>query len=232
MRVSAVSTVRASHKSDVHPGILDGQLSVSISVPVMRGDRVLRILNAHVGPQQLSQQLALHAGHSGTVASLLDGHRSFVARSHDSQQQVGTTPGGETVAMLSTGATGVTRLGDSDGNGLRWSWTTTPWGWMVFLGTPTSMMEAPLRTSVVRLTNREKDEFLAMLSHELRNPLALIANAHRLIARAAAERDQPIAVSISEAAGRIEADRQQKRSGAGLARRAQNRHPDTFGQDP
>ncbi|RPH43120.1 MAG: sensor histidine kinase [Burkholderiales bacterium] len=42
---------------------------------------------------------------------------------------------------------------------------------------------ARLATAQAESANRSKDEFIAMLSHELRNPMAPIANAHRLIER-------------------------------------------------
>ncbi|WP_180862960.1 ATP-binding protein [Cupriavidus pauculus] len=38
-------------------------------------------------------------------------------------------------------------------------------------------------TEALRIANRQKDEFLAMLAHELRNPLAPITNASELLAR-------------------------------------------------
>lgn len=51
-----------------------------------------------------------------------------------------------------------------------------------------SHLEAQLRSQAVKLSelDRRKDEFLAMLSHELRSPLAPIANAVRLLARESA----------------------------------------------
>jgi len=51
-----------------------------------------------------------------------------------------------------------------------------------------SQLEAKLRQQAAKLSDldRRKDEFLAMLSHELRSPLAPIANAVRLLARESA----------------------------------------------
>jgi signal transduction histidine kinase len=53
-------------------------------------------------------------------------------------------------------------------------------------------LEEELRTSNERLleADRRKDEFIAMLAHELRNPLAAIGNCVRLLTRASTENDR------------------------------------------
>ncbi|MFT3914851.1 MAG: histidine kinase dimerization/phospho-acceptor domain-containing protein [Anaeromyxobacteraceae bacterium] len=61
--------------------------------------------------------------------------------------------------------------------------------------------EGALRTATVALdvANRQKDQFLAMLAHELRNPLAAIRSAaHVIRGRAAVGRDSSRAVGILE----------------------------------
>ena len=52
-----------------------------------------------------------------------------------------------------------------------------------FLGTCTDIEDQKRLEAELRDTDRRKDEFLAMLAHELRNPLAPIANATRLLRR-------------------------------------------------
>ena len=55
------------------------------------------------------------------------------------------------------------------------------------IATLLSVVRAALRARArqyqMRATDRRKDEFIAMLSHELRNPLAPLTNAHRLLER-------------------------------------------------
>jgi len=55
--------------------------------------------------------------------------------------------------------------------------------------TPYTLRQARLRVEELTLANRRKDEFLAMLGHELRNPLAAIHNGIRLLGDQA--RDAP-----------------------------------------
>ncbi|MFN3570897.1 MAG: PAS domain-containing protein [Polaromonas sp.] len=74
---------------------------------------------------------------------------------------------------------------DADGRVLRW------------FGTTTDIEETRAAAQVLQEADREKDEFLATLAHELRNPLAPIRTAVQLLASPAATervRDQATAV--------------------------------------
>lgn len=54
--------------------------------------------------------------------------------------------------------------------------TTNSAGKVMWIGTMTDCHEEKMATAALALTDKRKDEFLAMLAHELRNPLAPIRN--------------------------------------------------------
>jgi PAS domain S-box-containing protein len=69
-------------------------------------------------------------------------------------------------------------LRDGEGNIVKW------------LGTDTDIHEKKLAEDALQDANRRKDEFLAMLAHELRNPLAPISAAAQVLRIAPAEADK------------------------------------------
>jgi signal transduction histidine kinase len=246
--------------------------ATSIAVPVVREGRPLWVLSGRLDPVRLSSLLLEQMPRHESVAALLDGNRTIIARSRDGDRWFGERASPDTVEALESAPAGVRRIRTRDGDHLLWSWTTLPNGWSLFLGTPAESYEGPLRASMLRLAltgllalalgiglaalvarrvlrsvdamtanarhlahgkvpvyrrsgirqldalyralnaasrrvvralreravalqaeraarseaeaaNRAKDEFISMLSHELRNPMAPIANAHKILER-------------------------------------------------
>ena len=62
----------------------------------------------------------------------------------------------------------------------------------VHRNTPYTLCQARLRVEELTTANRHKDEFLAMLGHELRSPLAAIRNGIHLLSRQAQDTPAPL----------------------------------------
>jgi len=95
------------------------------------------------------------------------------------------------------------RLARFAGLGMRWlSWTLTPTedGWV---GVGTDIHDRKIAEEALRGEHQRKDEFLAALAHELRNPLAPMRNAVAILARKGSQ-DPEVAWSQSVIERQIE----------------------------
>ena len=76
-----------------------------------------------------------------------------------------------------------------------------------WLGTGTDIHEQKLAEDALQLANRRKDEFLAMLAHELRNPLAPISAAEQVQPLLDARRHTPVPAMQAGAHTVVQGDR-------------------------
>ena len=80
-----------------------------------------------------------------------------------------------------------------DGRRSRWSWPSARPGWASAGSSPGSSATSPTAKQAeeaLKDADQRKDQFLAMLAHELRNPLAPISNAVQIMQAGRAERPQ------------------------------------------
>lgn len=269
--------------SNLHPSAVDGKLSVSVSVPVVRDGGVRWVLSARIDLNHLQKLLVSQKTQYASIATVMDGNRVIIARSQGMDRFFGRQPSRDTLAALAAGPSGMRQITTHEGASMLWSWTTLPHGWTVFLGAPVELHDASLRASMRKLAiaglvalaigvlmavmiarliaravnvmaenapslvsgatpayqpcgirqldalyealesassrlasalreraealaaekaaraeaeraNRAKDEFLSMLAHELRNPLAPVVNAHAILRRFEALSGQGVAM--------------------------------------
>jgi signal transduction histidine kinase len=137
--------------SDLHESPLDGRLSASIDVPVVRGGRVLWMITALLDPVYLSRALSAQVGSRDAMSTVLDSHRRIVARTRELQRWYGELPSRETLQAVDSGDGGWRRFRTRDGNEYLWTWGTIPTGWTVWLGSPAREFDDALRSSMLQL---------------------------------------------------------------------------------
>ena len=146
-----VLATRSPVVSDLHPSQMDGQLGVTVSMPVMQGDQVAWILSAKLDPDYLPGIMRQQVGGREAVATVLDSQRRILARTAELETFYGQQPSEQTLAAVQQSPTGVRRLLTREGNEFLWSWSRTANGWTVLLGIPTRDMDETLRQSMLRL---------------------------------------------------------------------------------
>lgn len=104
--------------------------------------------------------------HPDNVPEIIDKYKALIAKGRPFEM---TCPLRSAAGEYRTFFTTVAPLYDSTGNIVQW------------FGTNTDIHEIEQAQEELRAANRRKDEFLAMLAHELRNPLAPISAAAELL---------------------------------------------------
>lgn len=192
-------------------GLVRGRhgFAFGVRVPLTRDGQVAYVLTAVLTPDPIRDIVMRQKASDDWAISVFDADGRRVARSKNHEKLLGTRGSDSLVALMQSGAEGVGVTTTVEGDEVFTAFARIPdSGWTVVMGLPPALITTPaLRSTSVyavavllsilaglsvalfyarRFEAREeqfraKDQFLALLGHELRNPIAAISNATHLL---------------------------------------------------
>jgi diguanylate cyclase (GGDEF)-like protein len=135
--------------TDLFPGPLTGRPTLSIGVPVRRGDAVVYSLGAGIAPERLSLILTEQRLPPDWRAAIVDGTGTIVARTHEMQRFLGKKAAPELLERLAKISEDSLEATTVEGIPVVTVFSRSPFSnWTVVIGIPLRSLTAPLWRSI------------------------------------------------------------------------------------
>lgn len=134
--------------SDIYASARTGELSVGLSVPVLRNGAPRGVLTARLDTGRLVRLLTDQSVRSSVTAAILDRDLRVVARNVQQERYFGYPASADLQAAARQRGTGSGPATTLEGTHVLAAWERIPLGWTVTVGIPQEAVDAPIRRQI------------------------------------------------------------------------------------